>query len=195
MRKIPTLFARNHETDHLVRDAVVPGCEWVLAGEGRATRKFDGTAVRVLQGHVWKRYEKKPNRPTPARFEPAQDQDVVTGEQPGWIPVTGGPEDKWVLLAVESCLYIDGTVTLPDGTYELCGPKINGNPEHFAAHRLVPHGGEELEDCPRDYDGIKSYLAGHAIEGIVWWQRDGSGRMAKIKTKDFFSRRDVPVPG
>jgi hypothetical protein len=46
MRKIITLFQRNYESDRLVRDEVVPGAEWVLAGEGVATRKFDGTSAR-----------------------------------------------------------------------------------------------------------------------------------------------------
>jgi hypothetical protein len=36
MKKIPTLFQRD-ETRRYVTDVVTPGCEWVLAGEGRAT--------------------------------------------------------------------------------------------------------------------------------------------------------------
>jgi hypothetical protein len=47
MRKIATLFQRNYETDRLVRDEVVPGAEWVLGGEGVATRKFDGRCCLV----------------------------------------------------------------------------------------------------------------------------------------------------
>ena len=42
MRKIITLFQRNYDGDRLVRDEVVPGAEWVLAGEGAPTRKWDG---------------------------------------------------------------------------------------------------------------------------------------------------------
>jgi polyisoprenoid-binding protein YceI len=39
MKKIPSLFARNFDGDHLVRDEVVPGSEWVTQGEGQATIK------------------------------------------------------------------------------------------------------------------------------------------------------------
>lgn len=47
MKKIISLFQRNYNGDHLVRNEVVPGAEWVLAGEGVATRKFDGTSEWV----------------------------------------------------------------------------------------------------------------------------------------------------
>jgi len=39
MKKIPSLFQRNYDGDRLVRDEVVPGAEWVMAGEGTATRQ------------------------------------------------------------------------------------------------------------------------------------------------------------
>src|ERR1043165_2461985 len=55
MKKIPSLFERNYETDRLVRDEVVPGCEWVLAGEGKATVKFDGTSCLYKGGNWFKR--------------------------------------------------------------------------------------------------------------------------------------------
>ena len=34
MQKIISLFQRNYDGDRQVRDEVVPGAEWVLAGEG-----------------------------------------------------------------------------------------------------------------------------------------------------------------
>lgn len=40
MKKIISLFKRNYEGDHLVRDEIVEGAEWVIAGEGEATRKW-----------------------------------------------------------------------------------------------------------------------------------------------------------
>ena len=45
MKKIISLFQRNYEGDRLVRDELVPGAEWVAAGEGVATRKWDGTSA------------------------------------------------------------------------------------------------------------------------------------------------------
>lgn len=47
MKKMPTLFIRVFY-DHSIIDTineVTPGCEWVLAGEGVATEKIDGTCT------------------------------------------------------------------------------------------------------------------------------------------------------
>lgn len=48
MRKIPTVFRRDPENmKHALVDQITPGCEWVLEGEGVATRKWDGTCVML----------------------------------------------------------------------------------------------------------------------------------------------------
>ena len=176
MQKIISLFQRNYDGDRLVRDEVVTGAEWVLAGEGVATRKFDGTACIVRDGKLYKRYDAKKGKPPPAAFEPAQEPDPVTGHWPGWIPIGDGPEDKWYRAAWER----SGP---PDGTYELCGPHFQGNPEGFGIDAFVRHGIFERYDAPRDFASIRAYLAEHAIEGIVWHHPDG--RMVKIKARDF----------
>ena len=178
MKKIISLFARNFETDRLVRDEVTSGAEWVIAGEGVATRKFDGTACLIRGGLMYKRYELREGKAAPAQFEAAQERDPITGDTPGWVPVGQGPEDRWHREAF--------LPVMPDGTYELCGPKIQGNPEGFAQHILVPHGRERLLDCPRDFVGIKEYLRTRTIEGVVWHR--GNGEMVKIKKKDFFRK-------
>ncbi|HLP84573.1 MAG TPA: DUF5565 family protein [Phycisphaerales bacterium] len=177
MRKIISLYQRNYDGDRLVRDEVVPGAEWVLAGEGVATRKFDGTCARVLNGKLSKRYDAQHGKTPPPGFEPAQDPDPVTGHWPGWLPVGDGPEDRWFREAWEAA------GTLPDGTYELVGPKVQGNPDNFATHTLVPHGSEVLHDFPRTFDAMKDYLIARTIEGVVWHHPDG--RMVKIKRRDF----------
>ena len=64
MKKIISLFQRNYDGDLLVRDEVVPGAEWVIAGEGVATRKFDGTCCLVRDGKLFKRYEVKAGKET-----------------------------------------------------------------------------------------------------------------------------------
>lgn len=184
MKKIISLFQRNYETDRLVRDEAVPGAEWVLNGEGVATRKFDGTCCMVREGKLYKRYDAKKGKTPPPDFEPAQDYDEVTGHMPGWLPVGDGPEDKWFREAFDGHGYTDESC---DGTYELCGPKIQGNPEGFGRHALVPHGFEKLPDAPRDYEGLKEYLRELPFEGIVWHHSDG--RMVKIKKKDFGFKR------
>lgn len=180
MRKIISLFQRNYETDRLVRNEIVPGAEWVLEGEGVATRKYDGTCCMVRDGKLYKRYDAKKGKTPPANFEPAQDYDEVTGHMPGWIPVNDGPEDRWHREAADS--------SLADGTYELLGPKVQGNPEGFDTHTLIRHGATILTDAPRDFDAIKNYLSDGRIEGIVWHHPDG--RMVKIKAKDFGIRRE-----
>lgn len=47
MKKIISLFCRNYDGDRCVRDEVVPGAEWVIAGEGTPTRKYDGTCCMI----------------------------------------------------------------------------------------------------------------------------------------------------
>ncbi len=44
------------------------------------------------------------------------------------------------------------------GSYELCGPKVNGNPEGSPHHVLVRHGALVLE-APRDDDGLRDGVA------------------------------------
>lgn len=187
MKKIPTLFQRNYDTDHLVRDEITPGCEWVIAGEGIATRKWDGTAMLIKEGRLYKRYDAKTGRTPPASFEPAQpDPDPVTGHWPGWVPVEPtGKADQPARDAFKSQSNVfDPFLFVPsDGTYELCGPKVGGDPETIDEHRLIKHGYLTYDDAPRTFDLLKTWFATASIEGLVWHHPDG--RMAKIKRRDF----------
>jgi hypothetical protein len=182
VKKIVSLFQRNYETDRLVRDEIVPGAEWVIAGEGVATRKYDGVCTMVRGGNLFKRYELKPGKNPPPNWEPADERDETTGKQMGWVPVrVGDPADRYMLEALaftrESCAW-EG-----DGTYEFVGPKAQGGIEGFDRHLLLRHGIARLPDAPRTFDALRAYLAEHNIEGIVWHHPDG--RMVKIKGKDF----------
>lgn len=176
MKKIISLFQRNYDDDCLIRNEVTPGAEWVINGEGVATRKYDGTCCLVRDSKLYKRYDAKRGKKPPDNFEPAQEADKITGHWPGWIPVSDGPNDKYYR-----------EVEIPEnGTYELVGPKIQNNPEGYLEHKLIPHG-KEILDAPRDFEGLREYLKDKDIEGIVWHHPDG--RMVKIKLKDFgFSR-------
>lgn len=178
MKKIITLFQRDYEETRLVYNEVVPGAEWVLSGEGRATVKIDGTACLFFQGELYKRYDAKKGRNPPEGFMPAQDEpDPVTGHWPGWLKVGDGPEDRWHREAVIGT-FIEGA------TYELIGPKIQENPYQIPRHMLVRHGSWEfIKDPPRDFEGIWDFLARTVVEGIVW-HRD-NGDMVKIKRRDF----------
>lgn len=177
MKKIPTLFIRDPEDRAHVLDQVTPGCEWVLEGEGIPTRKWDGTCVLIrrdgLTIHGFARREVKPGRDAPPHFVEL-GQDPVTGKRMGWEPIAQSGFAKFFDEAL--------TGNEPPGTYELCGPKIQGNPEGFDEHVLVPHGEAELV-MPRTYAALREVLIGAQFEGVVWHHPDG--RMAKLKRRDF----------
>lgn len=184
MKKIISLFQRNYDGDRLVLNEIVPGAEWVAAGEGVATVKHDGTCCMVRDGKLFKRYDAKKGKTPPPGFEPAQEPDPVTGHHPGWVPVGDGPDDRWHRKA-----FAVQEGTLSDGTYELVGPKVQGNPENCQTHTLLRHGCHEFAPnvVPRTFDQLKAWLADKQIEGIVWHHPDG--RMVKIKKKDFGLKR------
>lgn len=190
MKKIPTVFCRNYETDRLVRNEVVPGCEWVLNGEGIATIKWDGTCCMVKDGKLYRRYDCKHGKKPPVGFIPAQDPDPVTGHWPGWVLVN--PEskaDKYHWAVAVNYLDAYGNVALKDGTYELIGVHFQNDPYGLknaapgGKDMLVAHGIDIINDCPRDFDGIKHFLEVFNHEGIVFHR--GNGDMAKIKRTDF----------
>jgi len=190
MKKIPCLFQRDHSVgshNTLVRDEVTPGCEWVINGEGIATLKWDGSGCLIRDGCLYKRYEVKKGKKPPADFEPACEVDPNTGKQQGWRPVGDGPEDKWFREAFDWQVEYS---LIDDGTYELIGPKVQGNRENYTQHRLIRHGKLVLagimnmqEDEGLTFDGLSYYLQRRDIEGIVWWHPDG--RMVKLRKADF----------
>jgi hypothetical protein len=184
MQKIISLFQRNYDSDRLVRNEVTPGAEWVLAGEGVATRKWDGIPCKIEQGKLFKRYDAKKGKVPPAGFIAAQNPDPVTGHWPGWVECkVDNPEDRWYWEA-----FGNAEDELADGTYELCGPAINKNREQLDRHELIRHGIEKTY-FPRgvSFEGIKEVLQHLDYEGFVWHHPDG--RMVKIKAKDFGIKR------
>ena len=183
MRKMPTIFIRDWENDRsrVTRDPN-PDCAWVFAGEGRATRKLDGTCTMLdAEGHWWGRREVKPGKTAPPNFALVQVDDR-TGKRTGWQPIEDTPHAKIHAEALNPALYEDGHRFEP-GTYELCGPKLNRNPEGFETHVLIPHGAHDLGDVPLDFDGLAAWLLARPYEGIVWHHRQ-DGRHAKLKRKD-----------
>ena len=188
MNKIPTVFVRDEATNRKhVKDEVTPGCEWVLSGEGEATRKYDGTCCMVRSGVLYRRQEitdqQLVEKGAPEGWE-LVERDVVTAKNVGWVPVGDGPNDVW-----------HRSVPIPaeDGTYELVGPKVQGNPEGYTTHHLIAHADAEVfDDVPRDFDGLRAWLLAHPYEGIVWHHPDG--RMAKLKRRDFPAAVESAIP-
>lgn len=177
---------------HLVTDEVNPEAMWVFKGEGTPTRKFDGTACLYRDRKLYKRYTLRQDKIPPPGFEPSTEMDPGgTGKQEGWIPVGDGPEDKHHRAAFACREDHRGKPLVEGKTYELCGPKVQKNPEGFDRHVLVPHGCQILEgNVPRYFSDLYQYLRESTIEGIVWHHPDG--RMAKIKARDFGLSR-MPV--
>jgi len=179
MKKIPTIFKRNPENMREVLNEPHPDCQWVFDGEGVVTRKYDGTCCLVKNGYFFKRREVKKGKKTPPDFI-EEMHDKTTGKRVGWVPVEDSSENKYHIDA-----FCDD---LQDGTYELVGPKIQGNPEKYDHHTLVAHAAAtEYSDVPRTFEGLKRWLADKDIEGLVFHHEDG--RMAKIKKRDFGQKR------
>ena len=190
MRKMPTLFKRVFDEDtHKIKEVlpeVTPGCEWVMNGEGIATEKVDGSCCAVICGTLYRRYDAKGRRRIPMGAIPCQEMpDPVTGHFPHWVKVEPRwAGDKWYVAAYINTPWInepgDG---IADGTYEAVGPHFQANPYGLDEDVLERHGRIKIDDCPRDFEGIKEYLRTHEIEGIVWHR--GNGDMCKIKRRDF----------
>jgi hypothetical protein len=185
MKKIPSIFLRDFTLpgNPLTREKN-PECQWVFDGEGVATIKFDGTACMIRDGLIYKRYDAKNGKTPPEGFIPCQEPDLKTGHWPGWLLCDNKKsEDKYFIKGLLN------RYDLTDGTYELCGPKINGNPEKLESHRLIKHGILPQYDFPTDYDEIFLRFSMIPImEGIVWHDFINE-RMAKIKLSDFGLKR------
>ena len=177
MRKIPSLFKREYKSTRLIFHEFSLGCEWVFNGEGWPTVKIDGTACLISDGVLYKRYDAKKGKQPPENWIPCEESpDPNTGHWPGWVPVGDGPEDQWHREAFDHC-------SKSDGTYELIGPKVQGNPYNLLCHHLVKHGQRIHDPIERTFEGIRAYLESSNIEGIVWYHPNG--RMCKVKRKDF----------
>lgn len=180
MKKIPTVLVRNPDDRAHVLPEIAPGCEWVLDGEGVPTRKYDGTCVMLDEnGEWWARREVKKGKTPPARWI-SVDFDETTGKSVGWEPISQSPFAKFHAEAAEGENWGRGL------TYELCGPKINGNPEGFDHHELIAHVDAQSTDVqPNSPDGLVDLVRAvgeTGWEGIVWHHPDG--RMAKLKVRD-----------
>lgn len=183
MKKIPSIYLRDFKGNpsRVTRERN-PECAWVFAGEGVATIKRDGTACMIRNAQLFKRYDAKKGKTPPAGFEACGEPDPITGHNPGWLPVGDGPEDKWLREAFNT----EPSLIYASGTWECCGPKIQGNPEGYDKHWLIKHGVETIPKVPTEYDELAAWFASPFVgplEGIVWHHPDG--RMAKIRATDF----------
>lgn len=126
----------------------------------------------------WARREVKMGKRAPSAWRQVTGLDPVTKKWVGWEPAEDSPFVKYLAEAVAD------RDEWEIGTYELCGPKINGNPEQMGAHTLFPHGAATLKVHPAFLE-LQCFLRDDYphLEGVVWWHPDG--RKAKIKRRDF----------
>lgn len=189
MKKIPSLFKRDFtKPGNPLTSEYNDGVQWVLDGEGQATRKYDGTSCLIKDGILWKRYEVKQGKEAPYGFVLA-DKDEITGKTFGWVEVGNGSEDKWHREAWENYHNKDNPVP---GTYELVGPKVQSNPEKYETHTLICHDEAQVLFPPVGFNDLQEWLKDKDIEGIVWHHHDG--RMVKIKKSDFRIKRTPNQP-
>ena len=181
MKKIPTIFLRDFSNDGKITREWHPDCLFWRDGPnyGIATYKWDGTAVMFRGGQYFKRYDARRGKTPPVGFEPCGEPDPKTGHHPGWLPVNpSAPENKWHMEAFATFNAQD------DGTYELTGPKLQGNPHKESWHQFHPHGEMIIRDFPRDYDAMAEWFKVNGpLEGVVFWLNGEP--VAKIKASDF----------
>jgi hypothetical protein len=211
MKKIKNLFER---VDREIINKIRPSSQWVADGEGIATAKFDGTCCLVKDCKLYARYDLKPHKSKlkkpflgeedyfiknpyvredfkipPKGFIECDDSDMYIGHIMGWIPVEGN--EKFYPHHVDGFEY--ASRRLENGTYELVGPKVQGNPYILKNHKLWRHGAiryDGTEYIPRDFEGLKEYLLDPTFEweGIVWHRYNGD--MVKIRVRDFKNLTD-----
>lgn len=210
MKKIPTLFMRDHNTGYVIPE-LNPKAAWVMEKAYPALRKYDGTCVgnfltvkgevRIHEGvssgeienkedisNIWMARHTSSGRMSHPENFIEEEFDPVTGKTVGWVPIEQSSFYKFFL---EAHADLENEYL---GTYELCGPKINGNPEGFKKHKLVFHWSVEqlaniqvldihemsVEDA---YEALKATLSYMPVEGAIF--KSPLHGMAKIKRKDF----------
>jgi hypothetical protein len=187
VKKMPALFVIDREA-HVATTDINESAAWIFDEPARPTIKRDGTSVTVSEdGTIYARRMVRRGRKAPAGFIPAET-DSYTGNTFGLEPVEQSGFAKMFKEA-------SAGQTLAPGTYELCGPKINGNPESLTSHKLLSHGDDaaveipDMRTIPREeaFETLKGIFAGYkkrGIEGVVWWGADG--KRTKLRVKDFF---------
>ena len=210
MKKIPTLFTRDHNTGYVIPE-LNPKAAWVMEKAYPDLRKYDGTCVgnflvvngevRIHKGvssgevqnkediqNIWMARHTTVGRMRHPENFIEEEFDPTTGKTVGWVPIEQSSFCKFFVEARQDL------ETEYLGTYELCGPKINGNPESFKKHTLVFHWSAEqlaniqvldihemtVEDA---YEALKNTLSYMPVEGAIF--RSPTHGMAKIKRKDF----------
>lgn len=196
MQKIPALVSIDREAHRPLR-AFNPQALARLAAANAilATRKRDGQAMQFLGGDPTEvtswliRRAVAAGKPAPAGFI-LVEEDAVTGKRFGWEPAATASVRKILVQALAS---FTGTPA-PGTTFELCGPKMQGNPEGLANHTLFEHGSEGVAIPISSILNLPAHEAFDAliaaaraweaagVEGVVLWVAGAPA--VKVRTKD-----------
>ena len=165
MIRIPCAFMKDEQTGFVTNR---PAIDWFAAGEGVATRKWDGIPylLNVEDGGLiaYRGVRLTPDDPTPIRF--IQTSDAGGPDITGWMGV--GNTDEALVVALDA--YGQTGKPFEPGTYELCGPGIKGNHEGFDYPTLLRHDLVSYLRCPRQLDDVIAFMLmmDPPGEGIVW---------------------------
>jgi len=188
MKKMPTIFKllypelAGRKTRIVTDQPNMEQCAWLFnakPGEVEAKQKFDGTSCCCICSVWHKRLTLKKGRTPPSDFIRV-DFDPVTGKYYGWATLEDS--DKWHQEAINN-LGPDHALLRDVDTYELCGPKIQSNPEKLTQHTLIPHYGEPfLQNVPLHPAALREWFQANYMEGVVFY--GPNMEMAKIKRVD-----------
>lgn len=174
------------------------------AVEFKPTIKIDGECYWLDQNNKWfgrrdlrinKKFKKLKNQgkltdshfhqtlnlkqaqdPTMKDWIPCSNPDLKGGHWFGWLPVESAPQEfKWALEAIRHQNFLPDNEIRSNQTYELLGPKVQGNPYGLSQHILCRHG-EFVLDLPRETfqtpESIEQLFETPEIqrlEGLVIW--------------------------
>ena len=150
-----------------------------------ALLKNSDTIVSLVGLQVVGKFTNEYYKPIPTGAIPCQEPDLMSGHHPHWLKCDiNKPDDKYFFEA------FNALENKEDGTYELCGPKVQSNPEKLEIHTLIKHGSIVLDLESLDFEYLKEYLSNpeNDIEGIVFHHKT-DGRMCKIRKCDFNIKR------
>lgn len=202
MYKIPSLYLGDPVVPAIPCPVVQGGCHWVISGHGQATRKYDGLCVAYLPVRGSRQdHGIRPLGSYPTHY--AANTDYTAGLERDWfiretyplgvnvapgftqIDADANNVIGWRLASYTGQWELVTSVTeggqFKDGTYELIGPGVKGNPHGLDAHQLIRHADVEvLADVPTRFDELMHWLIDHAEHtGVVWHHQDG--RMAQME--------------
>jgi len=181
MKKIESLFDKKYENDRHVREHVAPQNMWVLEGEGFATFQWDGVCCLVKDGKLYRLWVKDVRR---SRRTSAPSRDAIRYDDEVWEPINlSSSRDSYFAEAWNEKVDYNGDKFVELKTYELVGPKVNGNPHNLSYHHLAAHHGTKI-NVPRDFDLLRAHLRHFDGKGIVFHHPDG--RMARVRRTDFY---------